>query len=539
MLQDYEYMKSERRGKHRHHHHHKSRSSSKKSSTAIQLSLDSEDDAGQAIANWRHEAHVKDHEIKILRRMVENAKTEIQRKEQTVAKMVERIPAFQNENKGLSKEALEMIETLERKLSERVYQTLKIQQDLESAQAGVTERNERIHDLCLQWEKSTQLLKEARERDLAELHKQIRHLEDEVIPALRARAEAAEAREKQLRNELTVAQARIKQIEAMAQEKLAQKERQLSEATRRIRELELDLEHVMAAAARYTRREVLVEHLGGQLQNTMGGAYEARSAAQTPYTPVGNIYQQIGTAPSYAAPQSAQPMTSQSYASEAPRSVQPTGPSSSAQQQMGYDPMASSVPGTSSAPTPVPYGQSPAPPAPPPPAAPPMPTPRTAAPPVAPPPQAPMAPPVPPAPQSVPMSPPPRAPPPPPKMAPVSPPKKVSFSEELKRSLPKPPMSQSKPEPPQASTSSYSPVDESPRPPPLPGQQQPMMPPMMSSMQQQGAPVPEDGQRRFKYSFQEHIPENSPRHRLSVIMRKLKDPTVLNMKNSLNSQVKA
>ena len=62
-----------------------------------------------------------------------------------------------------------------------------------------------------------------------------------MIPALRSRAEAAEAREKQLKNELTVAHARIKQIEAMAQEKLAQKERQLGEATRRIRELELDL----------------------------------------------------------------------------------------------------------------------------------------------------------------------------------------------------------------------------------------------------------------------------------------------------------
>ena len=82
--------------------------------------------------------------------MVQNAKTEIQKKEQTVAKMVERMPAFQNENKGFSKESLDMIETLERKLSEREYQTLKVQQDLESAQAAVTERNERIHDLCLQ-----------------------------------------------------------------------------------------------------------------------------------------------------------------------------------------------------------------------------------------------------------------------------------------------------------------------------------------------------------------------------------------------------
>lgn len=73
--------------------------------------MDSDDeDAGQSIAKWRHEAHVKDHEIKILRRMVENAKTEIQKKEQTVAKMVERIPAFQNENKGFSREALDMIE---------------------------------------------------------------------------------------------------------------------------------------------------------------------------------------------------------------------------------------------------------------------------------------------------------------------------------------------------------------------------------------------------------------------------------------------
>ena len=80
----------------------------------------------------------------------------------------------------------------------------------------------------MQWEKSTALLKEARERDLAVLNKRLRHLEEEVIPGLRARAEAAEAREKQLRNELTVAHARIKQIEAMAQEKLAQKERQLA-----------------------------------------------------------------------------------------------------------------------------------------------------------------------------------------------------------------------------------------------------------------------------------------------------------------------
>ena len=219
------------------------------------------------------------------------------------------------------------------------------------------------------------MLKEARERDLAELHKQIRHLEDEVIPTLRARAEAAEAREKQLRNELVVAQARIKQIEAMAQEKLAQKERQLSEATRRIRELELDLEHVMAAAARYTRREVLVEHLGGHLQNTMMGAgggvggYDM-PIGQTPYTPVGNIYQQIGPeafvqqsavppqSVSHPPPGSAPTTESQYVQKQRPVPVQQPGQASIPQdfgQSLGASP--SVGPGTSTSAPPSSLGQ--------------------------------------------------------------------------------------------------------------------------------------------------------------------------------------
>lgn len=269
MALDVEYSGSESQPRpHRHHHHRRGRKGGTPSAGGSkEYTSDDVQEIGDTIAKWRHEAHVKDHEIRLLRKMVESAKAEIHKKERAVANLAERIPSFRNEGQGFSKEALDMIETLERKLSEREYQSLKMQQDLESAQAAVTERNERIHDLCLQWEKSTALLKEARERDLAALHKRLRHLEEDVIPGLRSRAEAAEAREKQLRNELTVANARIKQVEAMAQERLAQKERALAEAHRRVHELELDMEHVMAAAARYTRRDVLVEHLGTSLQN--------------------------------------------------------------------------------------------------------------------------------------------------------------------------------------------------------------------------------------------------------------------------------
>ncbi|QDZ18650.1 hypothetical protein HOP50_02g11530 [Chloropicon primus] len=536
MSSDFEFSKpGSSRGKvHRHHHHHKGSSRrSGRSGGGRQISLMSDEEevyspeaAGHSIAKWRHEAHVKDHEIKILRQMVQNAKTEIQKKEQTVAKMVERMPAFQNENQGFSKDALDMIETLERKLSEREYQTLKVQQDLESAQAAVTERNERIHDLCLQWEKSTSLLKEARERDLAELQKQIRHLEEEVIPPIRSRAEAAEAREKQMKNELTVAHARIKQIEALAQEKLAQKERQLAESTRRIRELELDLEHVMAAAARYTRREVLVEHLGGHLQNTL--------TASTP------VYQDLPSVPIVQQPSPAGAMASPSMYTPAPNVYQ----------QIGTDAYGGTAPPPSSSHAPyshAPYGQEPA-------LAQMPPVPPAVAPPVAPPPPVPPVPPVPPASamksqtrpspsKSVSFAPPTPAAPaaPAPAPAPPLPPQVV----------PPAAMPQARPQevvsgPPsnKASTSSAGAGDPphkrqdsmtSPKPPPLPGQDSspysnPMMPPDPELLKQQP---------RHKFSFQEHIPENSPRHRLSVIMRKLKDPTSHLRTSSGSSPVKA
>ena len=533
-------MKSSTR--HRHHHHHKRRSRTPQSGKVSKhLVLTDEDEsvggggdlegAGQSISKWRHEAHVKDHEIKILRRMVENAKTEIQRKEQTVAKMVERMPVFQEESsKGFSNEALDMIETLERKLSEREYQTLKVTQDLESAQASVTERNERIHDLCLQWEKSTQLLKEARERDLAELHKQIRHLEEEVVPTLRARAEAAEAREKQLRNELTVSHARIKQIEALAQEKLAQKERQLSESTRRIRELELDLEHVMAAAARYTRREVLVEHLGGQFQNTLlsggGGGYDPSAQhvqMQTPYTPAtaNNVYQQIGSEAYLNSAQ--QPGVSQGqppYGYET-RPVQPVVATSSSTPQASSGMMMSSTPASASA-TPS-LGQQMPP-------VPPAPAPR--APPAAPPPPPPPPPPVPSMPSSASTS---KA---------RSPSKKVSFSVEAmnpgKRSVPKPPKMPSFGE--DTPSTSFSSAAESLKtktsPPPLPVHlQTPQVQQQQQSQQQASRSNPNNPPQlgeRFRYSFQK-LPESHPRHRLSVIMKKLKDPSAM-LKNPVTAK---
>ena len=124
--------------KHRHHHHRKGRrtGSSRKSGYSPSVMLDA-DEAGSSVAQWRHEAHVKDHEIRILKKMVQSAKEEINKKEKTVAKMVERMPAFQADDTGFSKEALDMIETLERKLSEREYQQLKMQQDLESAQVSL------------------------------------------------------------------------------------------------------------------------------------------------------------------------------------------------------------------------------------------------------------------------------------------------------------------------------------------------------------------------------------------------------------------
>ena len=338
---------------------------------------------------------------------------------------------------------------------------------------------------------------------------------------MRSRAEAAEAREKQLKNELTVAHARIKQIEAMAQEKLAQKERQLGEATRRIRELELDLEHVMAAAARYTRREVLVEHLGGQLQNAV--------TATTP------MYQDLPSVPIAQAtpgmytPAAYQPLAPEAYA-----------PFPSASQQAAAYTMPPSEPAVvASTPASTPAAMT---------MVPPQPTPQAA--PVAPPPPAP-APPVPPPPaptpsqvkpaarqtpsKSVSFAPP--APPAPPKAAAPSP---AALAAEIasRRQAAKEASSTSTttrppPAPEMAEIGYDSDPEPSPKPPPLPGQG--ARDPSTVAFDALPDPTQMQGKPRHKFSFQEHIPENSPRHRLSVIMRKLKDP-VGQLRGSLDRQ---
>ena len=161
----------------------------------------------------------------------------------------------------------------------------------------------------------------------------------------------------------------VMQMQArIAQEKLAQKERQLGEATRRIRELELDLEHVMAAAARYTRREVLVEHLGGQLQNAV--------TATTP------MYQDLPSVPiAQATPGMYTPAAYQSLAPEA------YAPFPSASQQAAAYTMPPSEPAVvASTPASTPAAMTMAPPQPPPQAAPGAPPPPAPAPPVPPPP---------------------------------------------------------------------------------------------------------------------------------------------------------
>ena len=75
--------------------------------------------------------------------------------------------------------------------------------------------------------------------------------------------------------------------------------------------------------------------------------------------------------------------------------------------------------------------------------------------------------------------------------------------------------------------------EPSPKPPPLPGQG--ARDPSTVAFDAVPDPTHMQGKPRHKFSFQEHIPENSPRHRLSVIMRKLKDP-VGQLRGSLDRQ---
>ena len=208
---------------------------------------------------WKHEAEVRAQEIKILKQMVENAKTEINKREQSLAAVAERIPGLL-QDPGISEESSKIIEELERKLSAKEYEDLRMRKELAELQAALVERNERIHDLCTQWERSTAELKTARDREVAKLVERVRHLEENELPGLRTRADVAESKEKQMRSELLIANSRVDQIETMARARLEEKERQLHEAHSRVRNLELDLEHVMAAAAKYTRREVLEKH---------------------------------------------------------------------------------------------------------------------------------------------------------------------------------------------------------------------------------------------------------------------------------------
>jgi len=210
--------------------------------------------------------------VGLLKRMVGQARAEIARRERALASVAERLPGFLGAGGGASdpggvfgpvaSEAgpQAALEGLERLLSDRERTEAALRKDLADTQAQLAERNERIADLCAEFERAQARVAEAGARELREVSERARRLEEVELPELRRRAEVAEGREGEARTELGLARARVEQVEAVARARLEKGERAMAEARGRSRELELDLEHVMAAAAKYTRRAVLQQH---------------------------------------------------------------------------------------------------------------------------------------------------------------------------------------------------------------------------------------------------------------------------------------
>ncbi|KAK3237331.1 hypothetical protein CYMTET_52588 [Cymbomonas tetramitiformis] len=177
-----------------------------------------------------------------------------------------------------NQEHMEMVEALERQLSDKEHNERRMAKEMEEKQAAVEERDERIADMCAEWERSMQKLKAARHKEIQQLSARLRQLEEREVPALRHSLDEAVATIDLLKEDLQLEQLRVAKVEAEHRQVVAEKDHVIQQQEKRNQELELDMQHVVAATSKFVRREVLVSHSLGSLSSIADAAEVSESS---------------------------------------------------------------------------------------------------------------------------------------------------------------------------------------------------------------------------------------------------------------------
>ena len=209
-------------------------------------------------SHWREKAKIKEHEVKLLRQMVESAREELSRRERSlenVAATLSRSEANRAFTASGQTDAMKIIETLERDLSERERRDKKVQAEVAVLRAQLEERNETLADISAQWERSLASVREARDADVKALEDKLKR-ESEEKAHLTRQLDETNALVATMKRELLERQSKISILEARCNERVAIKDKEITDLSMKNKDLQLDIEHVMVAASKFARRDV-------------------------------------------------------------------------------------------------------------------------------------------------------------------------------------------------------------------------------------------------------------------------------------------
>ena len=209
-------------------------------------------------SHWREKAKIKEHEVKLLRQMVENAREELSRRDrslESVAASLSRGESSRAYAAAGQADAMKVIETLERDLSERERRDKRVQAEVAVLRAQLEERNETLADISAQWERSLASVREARDADVKALEDKLkRELEEKAH--LTQQLDETNALVATMKRELLEREQKISMLEARCAERVAIKDKEITSLSAKNKDLQLDIEHVMVAASKFARRDV-------------------------------------------------------------------------------------------------------------------------------------------------------------------------------------------------------------------------------------------------------------------------------------------
>ena len=210
------------------------------------------------VAHWREKAKVKEHEVKLLRQMVESARDEIARRDKNLESVAMSLSRQENSkahrDMGQS-DALRMVESLERDISEKEKREKIAVAENKLIRAQLDQQNEKLADVNSIWERQMAQLRAARDADVKLLEDKVRR-EVEEKQEMKVKLEECHALVATMKRELLERESKISVLEARYAEKVAIKDKELVQLSQKNRDLELDIEHVMVAASKFARRDV-------------------------------------------------------------------------------------------------------------------------------------------------------------------------------------------------------------------------------------------------------------------------------------------